>query len=388
MNIEDSIQFILSHFDQKSLFPRKMMTKESGYQFTISSSEDILRECLSTDFIDCRINAYPVQFGSNWSTNQPPNFIFIDLDLSSFQKYKNSNRALDRTLKDTLEKISIVLSQRPSQHTPHSLDISSSDKKQLFVVKPTVLWSGNGYHIYLPIQAFILDHFEPFSKEKYPYLFLKYDCKYPEYSISELFLLFAKQYLSDAKADPLHRPKYKTCLIRIPNTFNSKCLEKGLSFEESKVKVIQKWNGFRPPIQLLTKEFRRWLVQEEIYEKIHKKKIHNRFTNEIGYKNKSSIKWIEELLKVPLSDYRKFCLWRILCPYLLNIRKVSKEETIILLDNWLNKCDELVKTDFNHRQFIKNNLRYVKSYLPPSRESLKSGLPELYEVLKVKKIIN
>jgi hypothetical protein len=388
MNIEDSIELLLSHFDKKSLFPRKMMTKKSGYQFTISSNEEIFQECLFSDLVDCRINAYPEQVNPGRLTNQTPDFIFIDLDLSSFQKYKDSNRALDRTLKNTLEKISILPSQKPSQHTLHSLDINSIDEKQPFVVKPTVLWSGNGYHIYLPIQALVLDHFEPFSKEKYPNLFIKCGCKYPEYSVSELFLLFAKQFLTNGKADPQHRPKFKTCLIRIPNTFNSKGLEKGLSFEESKVKIIQKWNGYRPPIQLLTKEFRRWLLQEEINQKIQNKKFQKVFTTTLSKKNISRIEWIETLLKVPLEDQRKSCLWRILIPYLVNVKKVVPQETIILLGHWLDQCDKLRKTNFNHRQFIMNNLRYVKSYLPPSRNRLKNDLPELYTLLKTKDIVD
>jgi hypothetical protein len=127
----------------------------------------------------------------------------------------------------------------------------------------------------------VLDDFNPFSKDKFPSLFSTYYGKYSGYSVSEVFLLFAKQYLTDGKADPQHRPRYKTCLIRIPNTYNSKCLDKGLSAEESKVKVVQEWNGYRPPIQLLTKEFRRWLVQEEINQKIQNRT-----------RNKSSIKLV------------------------------------------------------------------------------------------------
>ncbi len=58
-------------------------------------------------------------------------------------------------------------------------------------------------------------------------------------NVSEVFLKFAEEYFTDGKADPQHRPKYKTCLIRIPNTYNSKCLSKGKSDEESKVKEIK-----------------------------------------------------------------------------------------------------------------------------------------------------
>ncbi len=73
---------------------------------------------------------------------------------------------------------------------------------------------------------------------------------------------------ANRKADPQHRPKYRTCLIRIPNTLNSKCLDRGLDPEESKVMIIQKWNAYRLPIQSMTREFRIWITPEEVNEKL------------------------------------------------------------------------------------------------------------------------
>jgi hypothetical protein len=385
--LKSNIDFLLSHLDQDVLFPRKVMTKKLGFQIAVNSKEKLMQECLSSDLVDCRINAYPVQVGPNGLTNQPPNFIFIDLDLSTFQKYKNPKSMLDKTLQNTLYKISDSFSLMRSQHTQHtplSQHINMSNEKQPIVVKPTVLWSGNGYHIYLPIQAVVLEHFEPFTKEKFPNLFLNYGFKYSDYTVSELFLLFAKQYLTEGKADPQHRPKYKTCLIRIPNTFNSKCLNKGLSPEESKIKIIQKWNGYRPPIQLLTKDFRRWLIQEEINQKIQIKKFQNVFGHEFGDKSISRIEWIEKLLKVPLVDHRKYCLWRILFPYLRNVRKVSKEESIVVLDNWLEQCSKKKKLDFNKRDYIKKDIKAVGCYFPISMKKLRENNPDLYKLLMSK----
>lgn len=31
-------------------------------------------------------------------------------------------------------------------------------------------------------------------------------------------------------------------------------------------------------------------------------------------------KWIEKLLETPIEDGRKYALWKILCPYLVNIK--------------------------------------------------------------------
>ncbi len=53
----------------------------------------------------------------------------------------------------------------------------------------------------------------------------------------------------------------------------------------------------------------------------------------------------------PLDDYRKYCLWRILCPCLINIRNLSKEEATVILKDWLAKCDNKRRLDFNlHRE--------------------------------------
>jgi hypothetical protein len=41
----------------------------------------------------------------------------------------------------------------------------------------------------------------------------------------------------------------------------------------------------------------------------------------------NTIKWIEKgILEHTLSDHRKYIIWRILSPYLLNVKKLPKEE--------------------------------------------------------------
>jgi len=44
--------------------------------------------------------------------------------------------------------------------------------------------------------------------------------------------------------------------------------------------------------------------------------------------NSTSILWIEKFLQTLLDDYRKHVVWRILSPYLINIRKCSVEEAM------------------------------------------------------------
>ena len=193
-----------------------------------------------------------------------------------------------------------------------------------------------------------------------------YGGKYYGYSVSEVFLKFAKDYFTDGKADPQHRPKYKSCLIRIPNSSNSKCLSEGLSKEESKVKVIQKWNGYRIPIQLLTKYFMRWLIQEEITQRsIIKENKHFQGKNNGSTTNNFQIGWIERLLQRGIPDGRKEALRLILGPYLT--KRKSNEESVAILQKWLDKCNSIKPLDrnFNPKQRIKSSPRnrYVAGVL-------------------------
>ncbi|MBA3751013.1 MAG: hypothetical protein H0X03_09035, partial [Nitrosopumilus sp.] len=170
----------------------------------------------------------------------------------SNQLSENSLPANDNYEENTNQLLQEHSQRAPSPTYPQQQNYNSSYSSKM--VYPSVLWSGNGYHIYIPIKAIILDNYEQFSKDKFPNVFSS-NGKYYGLSISEIFLKFVKCFFTNGKADPKHNPIYKSCLIRIPNTINSKCLKKGLNYEESKVKIFQKWNGYRPPIQRLTKDF-------------------------------------------------------------------------------------------------------------------------------------
>jgi hypothetical protein len=63
------------------------------------------------------------------------------------------------------------------------------------------------------------------------------------------------------------------------------------------------------------------------------------------------------------------------------------EEATAIAGQWLHKCDQLKRLDFNSSLYIKNDLKNVKGYLPSSKEKLKNDQPGLYNILKVHKII-
>jgi len=248
-------------------------------------------------------------------------------------------------------------------------------------VCPTVLWTGNGYHIYLPIQATVLDQYDRLAKDKYPSLFSMYNSKYYGYFVSEIFLKFAEILFTDGKADPQHRPKFKTCLIRIPDTYNSKCLSKGKSNEESKIKVVQKWNDCRLTIKLLKKDFWRWITKEDINKRLLLKRNGrsqiNRFDQSIS--KDFQINWIEQLLQKGLPDGRKETLRLILGPYLA--KRKNYAEAVDILQQWLDKCNSVkpLEYGFNPKQRINTSLKNTKGFL--KLESLKNRYRWLYNII-------
>ncbi len=354
MKIED-IDFILSHFqDQTQLFPRKISTAYSNNrQFTLYNTGQVLNECIKSDFVDCRINAYPEYTEFKGIIRQPPNFIFIDLDLPNFDMDK---KKLDLRLNKTLKKI------------------------EEYKGFPSVLWSGNGYHIYLPISAIVLDQESVFSKEKFPNLFSAMG-KYCKWSVSEVFLKYAEIFFTSGKADPIHNPKYKSCLIRIPGSYNSKVLEKDFRLEKSGVEIIQQWDGHRIPIQLLLRDFRRWITQQELNQKLQISKKKKFQQIRLLPETSTNIDWIERLLSIPLEDNRKYCLFHILVPYLVNVRKLSTEEINNIIFNWLSKCNAVKSLDFDVTVELKNRIKYVKNFKPMSFAKLQLENNGLYQLL-------
>jgi hypothetical protein len=162
--------------------------------FTVYNEKQILDECIKSNFIDCRLNAYPVLLDDDdiVACIQAPNIIFIDIDLTQGlqrNNYEHSLSELNNTLNRTLDTI----------------------KKRLDGFSPTVLWTGNGYHIYIVLDTRPLELITDLTKLST--------------EPSNEFLKFAEIIFTNNKKDPAHSPSFKSCLLRIPHTFNSKCID-------------------------------------------------------------------------------------------------------------------------------------------------------------------
>jgi hypothetical protein len=58
-----------------------------------------------------------------------------------------------------------------------------------------------------------------------------------------------------------------------------------------------------------------------------------------------------------LQEIDTLSVWRILAPYLLNVKKQSNEEASAIISKWLDKCDKLHRLNFYPKSKIKEGLR-------------------------------
>ena len=164
---------MLKHLS-KPEFPRTIATKlTGGKQIIVTSKEEALACYKDSNYMDCRLGAYP------YIVNNSPqiiDFAMLDLDLNNF---KFSKEKLDRALNKILLKL----------------------KNNL--VEPTVIWSGNGYHVLTPIEPLesIFEDMSEFSKFEEP---------------SKKVLRWLEKYLSNGKSDSVHNRtvSFANCMLR------------------------------------------------------------------------------------------------------------------------------------------------------------------------------
>jgi Primase X len=72
----------------------------------------------------------------------------------------------------------------------------------------------------------------------------------------------------------------------------------------------------------------------------------------------NTIPWIEKLLETPIDDYRKNAVNLILAPYLINIKKLSYDVALNIINSWLSRCGELRKLDQDFNYMVRYALKY------------------------------
>jgi hypothetical protein len=66
----------------------------------------------------------------------------------------------------------------------------------------------------------------------------------------------------------------------------------------------------------------------------------------------------------------------------LNVKKLPKEQSYSVMKDWLDKCDNVEKLNFNAKLKIKEGLKGAsKGYFPISLEKLKEENKVLYDIV-------
>ena len=216
-HIFEGVDFLLSHLSKPN-FPRTIATKlTEGKQRVVTSIEEALQYYKNANYMDCRLAAYP------YTVNNKPQvitFVLLDFDLNNF---KYSRQKLEQGLKKNLLSL-----------------------KNDFKIQPTVIWSGNGYHVLIPIEPYPrpLESMSEFARFTEP---------------SKKALRFLEKYLSKNKSDSVHSStvSFGNCMLRVPGSFNSK------HGDNIQIRLIHKWNGEKLNIKPLIGDLLAYLLDEE-----------------------------------------------------------------------------------------------------------------------------
>jgi hypothetical protein len=238
--ISSGLIFILNHFKEDNALWPKFAAVADQFRIPVTRIDKALALFYGSRLMDCRMCPFP-DFVEDYRKSDVcdcmaiggagivPNFLMIDLDKGRFSRTLNAYKedALNDALFNTLARI---------------------DEKFHGRFKPTILWTGNGYHIYLPVQlsgpSWCLGHTDGFMELS----------KTPDRD----FLRWAELYLSDGLADTAHykTTSFKNMYCRIPGSFSSK--------NNEPVRIVQRWDGKkRPYINWILKDFHDYLVEEK-----------------------------------------------------------------------------------------------------------------------------
>ena len=228
--VREGIKCILSHF-KEPVFPRTIMsikTTYNGPQFKVVYDEkEMFRTYEQSKFIDCRVSIYPSLYATKEYSNdkdvnmQLPDLITFDLHKSVFMRESAQIKALYAILQAL----------------------------KILAARPTILSSGNAFHICQPIEPDPTERIEEFR-----------DRIINEYPALVLFLRLRK-------LDPCHSQQpYNPSMLLIPGTLSSNCEE---GEEHQEITLIQRWDGARPKIDSVLIDFHQYLKDQKfsvIYE--------------------------------------------------------------------------------------------------------------------------
>jgi hypothetical protein len=205
---------------------------------------------------------------------------------------------------------------------------------------------------------------------------------------------------TNKKKDSCHNPSFKSSLLRIPYTLNSKCIDTttGNYIEDPEVKIIQEFDSLAIPTinNELLREFRLYLADKDIIntklELMKKRSDQSNRCRSYSLVNANrtapaTYQWIEHLLQTPIVDYRKHTIYLVLAPFLIVIKRLSLEKSYSIIKDWIVKCNriEMLKPSIEYfdnkiKAAINNS---IQSRIPPIlQQNIEKKYPEWYRHFK------
>ena len=365
-DIENGLRSILSHFD--NLWPRMISTYATrGGQRLVNNVQEVMAWFKAANFLDCRISAYP-KYTDYYihRTGIAPSVLLVDIDKEHFKTSEEFELAATRTY---------------------------SNFHAILGSQPTQLWTGGGYHFLTPQQVPVLEKVEEFSKFDQP---------------SRRFIQFEERLLTDNKGDQSHwsTVSFNNCMLRIPCSLNSKPVQfddKGVITDipyDARVRIEKYWDGNTPSIsRILLMQYHNYLKFSEIRDIQRRKareveqRTRNRKYGRIyghargKYMNLHDYGYIEKLINKPIHTHRNYCVWKILVPYCINVKGLSRSQTFDVVKTWLDKCKSITRLDFAPKQKLDYELDHVGKFTPIRQYQLKEGHPMLYALLEKEGVI-
>ena len=388
-----SLQIMFEKLGQPA-YPRKIMTADYSGPFTVYDDKQMIDAFKRSNHRDCRVSAYPYFEEPYQKSILVPNLLMLDVDLN-YDLILEYDR--QHSLIECNRRLNKLLKRLQQKH-----DIN----------KFMVLYSGNGYHVYIPL-TFLKKPLESYKE------FFKYrkwlDLLNDDYdnTISEEFLRFLKTFLSPKKSkevDTANNPNFSSMFLRIPGTINTKTkyfpetiydqivrLEHNNllsssssdsednddasnndadSDDDSNVQEEQAYNGNNN----LVVEYMIYLADKSLQHRIKQStvKAHN-LQSETGYYS-----YIHKLItQVFIDDFRKNAVSLIIMPYLIVTKKLDSDSHVTnIVNDWLNRCNKvrMLDSSYDWDYMIEYNIeRSRDNAIPPmGLNRLKERDPRLY----------
>lgn len=368
LTIEKGLEFILNHFDDSEpMWPRMISTYSTGGgQRVVRNPIQAIAWFKASKLLNSRISGY-LNYTDYYinHTGIAPSLLLVDLDRKQFATYEEFELAAAKTY---------------------------TNFKEILGFKPTQLWTGSGYHFILRQNVFVFEKVEEFKKFREP---------------SRRFMHFEEELLTDGKGDQNHwsTVSFNNCMLRIPGSLNAKLVRFDNRHNivdippEAYVKVVKPWDGVSAQIgPSIVRKYYTWLRAEEIRDierrrareakyKVWSRKYGHIYGRTRGCMNLPDYAYIEKLIKKPIETHRNYCVWKILVPYCINIKGLSKLQTFDTVKSWLDKCNSVARLDFDPKRKIDYELDHVGKYRPIPQNQLKEGHPKLYALLEREGVI-